>query len=383
MTSIVSVAELTKPIGKFSDMMTAGMKRSVRRHFKEYLLGIMLPSDFRRKSVSNISSLVSEYDQSTVNRALHGIDSKLLEQNYIRFLKTIIVNHRVMFIGDDTMLEHPGSKVMEYVGWFFDHASGNNVLAHQPVTSGLYDLDTDTFYPFLTRLYVKRAQSEKEFKTKLEIMEDIFSIAENNFNVSGKVVDSWYSSVKFLGNNYVTELKANRKASFYNLGRMTIKNRDLFYTMDEIIESTFIMHERDSGTLKEFPLQREFTVYLSNGEPINLMVLYNPENKRKKFIASDYLSGEEMINAWSIRWSIENFHKDAKALGLGEYQVRDSEGSLIHARITIAAYTLLSIMTRSSMKLFGRILKTIGECSRAIKEILIIKKNYKSRLFSG
>ena len=383
MTSTVSVAGLTKGIGEFSDMMTSGMKRSVRKHFREYMLGIMIPPENRRKSISNISSLVSEHDQSTINRAFHGIDSSLLEQNYIRFLKTAIVNRRVVFIGDDTMLEHPGSRIMEYVGWFFDHASGNNVLAHQPVTSGIYDLDTDTFYPFLTRLYVKRAQSEKEFKTKLEIMEDIFSIAENNFNVSGKVVDSWYTSIKFLGNNYVTELKANRKASFYNLGRMTIKNRDLFYTMDEIIESTFIMHERDSGTLKEFPLQREFTVYLSNGEPINLMVLYNPENKRKKFIASDYLSGEEMINAWSIRWSIENFHKDAKAIGLGEYQVRDSEGSLIHARITIAAYTLLSIMTRTSMKLFGRILMTIGECSRAIKEILILKKNYKSRLFSG
>ena len=153
-------------------------------------------------------------------------------------------------------------------------------------------------------------------------MENIFSIAENNFNVSGKVVDSWYSSIKFLGNNYVTELKSNRKASFYNLGRMTIKNRNLFYTMDEILESTFIMHERDSGTLNEFPLQREFKVYLSNGEPVNLMVLYNPENRRRKFIVSDYLSGEEMIKAWSIRWSIENFHKDAKVWGLEEYQVR-------------------------------------------------------------
>ena len=140
------------------------------------------------------------------------------------------------------------------------------------------------------------------------------------------------------------------------------------------------MHERDSDSLKEFPLQRGFTVYLSNGDHVNLIILYNPENRRKKFIASDYLSGEEMINAWSIRWSIENFHKDAKALGLGEYRVRDSEGSLIHARITIAAYALLS---RASMKLFGRILMTIGECSRAIKEILILKKNYKSRLFSG
>ncbi len=130
-----------------------------------------------------------------------------------------------MFIGDDTMLEHPGSRIMEYVGWFFDHASGNNVPAHQPVTSGLYDLETRIFYPFLARLYVKRSQSGTRFMTKLEIMEDIFNTAENNFNVAGKVVDSWYSSVKFLGNNYVTELKANRKASFDNLGRMNAKNR--------------------------------------------------------------------------------------------------------------------------------------------------------------
>jgi hypothetical protein len=120
MTSTVSVAELTKRIGKFSDMMTCGMKKSVRKHFREYLLGIMIPPENRRKSISSISSLVSEYNQSTVNRAFHGIDYSLLEQNYIKFLKTVIGNHSVMFIGDDTMLGHLGSKVMEYVGWFFD-----------------------------------------------------------------------------------------------------------------------------------------------------------------------------------------------------------------------------------------------------------------------
>ena len=32
-----------------------------------------------------------------------------------------------------------------------------------------------------------------------------------------------------------------------------------------------------------------------------------------------------MIKAWSIRWSIENCHKDAKAIGLGAYWIRDSE----------------------------------------------------------
>jgi hypothetical protein len=104
MTSTVSVAELTKPIGDFSDLMTSGMNKTVRKHFKEYMLGIMIPPENRRKSISNISSLVSEHDQSTVNRALHGIYSSLLEQNYIRFLKTIIGSHNVMFIGDDTIL---------------------------------------------------------------------------------------------------------------------------------------------------------------------------------------------------------------------------------------------------------------------------------------
>ncbi|WMT50851.1 MAG: hypothetical protein RE471_07695 [Ferroplasma sp.] len=77
------------------------MKRSVRKHFREYLPGIMIPPENRRKSISNISSPVSEYDQITINRAFHGIDSPLLEQNYIGSLKTIIGNHRVMFIGDD------------------------------------------------------------------------------------------------------------------------------------------------------------------------------------------------------------------------------------------------------------------------------------------
>ena len=116
MTSTVSVAELTKHIGEFSDMMTAGMKWSVRKHFREYLLGIMIPPEFSRKSISSISSLVSEYDQSTINRALHGVDSNLLEQNYITFLKTVIGSHRVMLIGDDTILGHPGSKIIENVG---------------------------------------------------------------------------------------------------------------------------------------------------------------------------------------------------------------------------------------------------------------------------
>jgi len=66
-----------------------------------------------------------------------------------------------------------------------------------------------------------------------------------------------------------------------------------------------------------------------------------------------------------------------------EYLVRNSERSLIPANTAVAAYTLLHVLMQESMKIFRKVLKTIGECSRAIKEILFFKKNYKSRLFSG
>ena len=386
MTSVGSVAYITKRIGEFSNLMTAGMEKNVRKHFREYLLGMMIPPEISRKSISNISSLVSEYDQSTLNRAIHAVDPETLEKNCIAFLKSMIGNHPVEFIGDDTILEHPGSKAMENVGWFYDHASGNNVLAHQPVTTMLHDIDSNEFYPFLVRMYVKKdndsGENNNNFKTKLDIMANLFEIASENFNVTGKVVDSWYSSFSFLGENYTTELRSNRKASFQDLGKIGKKNRDMFYTMDEILEFTFLLYNNSTGILKEFPLYRSFHIWLTNGKPANLVILYNPENRRKKFLVSDNIEGDNIMAAWNHRWSIETFHNDAKDLGMGGYQVRDGEGSLIHVRITIAAYTLLSMMVKASKKLFGKFVKTIGECSRAIKEVLILKKNYKWRLFS-
>ena len=112
MTSTVSVAELTNNICQFADMMTAGMKRSVRKHFKEYMLGIMIPPEFRRKSISNISSLVSEYDQSTLNMALHVFDSSFPEHYYRRLPKILIGSHNFMFICDDTILGRLCSRVI-------------------------------------------------------------------------------------------------------------------------------------------------------------------------------------------------------------------------------------------------------------------------------
>ena len=41
------------------------------------------------------------------------------------------------------------------------------------------------------------------------------------------------------------------------------------------------------------------------GRPPNFKIFYNPENGRRKFLVSDYLSSEDVIRTWNIRWSIE------------------------------------------------------------------------------
>ena len=50
-TSVGSVASITKMIGEFSDLMTGGMKmnQKVRIHFRDYLLGMMIPPEIKEK----------------------------------------------------------------------------------------------------------------------------------------------------------------------------------------------------------------------------------------------------------------------------------------------------------------------------------------------
>ena len=78
-----------------------------------------------------------------------------------------------------------------------------------------------------------------------------------------------------------------------------------------------------------------------------------------------------------IRWRIEEFHKDVKDLGLGEYQLRELRAVLIHGHIALVAYSLLKALLEDSVRLFGMALSTIGECSRAVKEMLFYQRHIK------
>ncbi len=50
------------------------------------------------------------------------------------------------------------------------------------------------------------------------------------------------------------------------------------------------------------------------------------------------------------RHRIEDFYKEAKALGFGEYRFRESEAALIHAHLVTLACTLLDVLRRRLLR---------------------------------
>ena len=85
--------------------------------------------------------------------------------------------------------------------------------------------------------------------------------------------------------------------------------------------------------MKDFLLYTEIKSWLTNGDTVNIVILYSPDKKMKKFLASDYLDGEGLIRAWNYRWPVEKFHKYVNDLGMVKYQARAIEGLRTHTRV--------------------------------------------------
>lgn len=221
------------------------------------------------------------------------------------------------------------------------------------------------------------------------------------------VVDSWYASKELfeaIGETpYVAELKGNRwvlqidgpvsksvlpKFPKCHGGKRYQKQarKEGWKKFKEIAEGAVRRnrftprndpHVRDM--LVNFTHQYQLRLGFSDGSILNVLVLHDPKNRDFKFLCSNDLSlrCEDFIKLIRVRWRIEEFHKDVKDLGLGEYQLRELRTVLIHGHIALLAYSLLRDLIANSVKLFGRALRTIGECSRAIKETLLYRKPVK------
>src|SRR5215470_16485991 len=105
---------------------------AARRHFAEYLTGLIVAEN---KTVSGINrECALTTDQSCLNRWLTEVhwDGTALNAKRLAWLQQAPQTRysaRGVIAIDNTLVTHEG-KLIEDVGWFWDHADQRHVIAH-------------------------------------------------------------------------------------------------------------------------------------------------------------------------------------------------------------------------------------------------------------
>ena len=140
-----------------------------RDHFAEYLTGLMVA---KKKTVSGINAEFAETtDQSCLNRFVTSVDWDVGRLNAMRLElmqqdSTTRYSDRGVIAIDDVLIDHDG-KMIQDVGWFWDHAEQRHKIAHDYLFAN-YVCPQGKHYPLEFRRFKKRNQ----FEATGEVFED-------------------------------------------------------------------------------------------------------------------------------------------------------------------------------------------------------------------
>jgi len=190
-----------------------------RRHFAEYLTGLMVAEN---KTVSGINrECALTTDQSCFNRWLTEVawDITALNDRRLAWLQQAPQTRdsgRGVIAIDKTLVTHEG-KLIEDVGWFWDHADERHVIAHDYLISN-YVCPSRAPYPIEWRRLKKRDPCPaQEFTDHTELCIELIDDALKRGIPGAFTFDSSFTSAKVLNHlqskqaAYVGDLKLNRK----------------------------------------------------------------------------------------------------------------------------------------------------------------------------
>ena len=171
-----------------------------RRHFAEYLTGLMVAE---RKNVSAINrQFAVTTDQSCLNRWLveASWDAAALNDRRLAWLqdnpKTRYSPRGVIAI-DNTLVDHSG-KLIEDVGWLWDHAQQRHVIAHDYLISN-YVCPSGSHYPIEWRRFRKKDSCPAEdFKDHTTLCLDLIDDALARDIPGDFTFDSYFTHAKIL-----------------------------------------------------------------------------------------------------------------------------------------------------------------------------------------
>jgi len=229
---------IEKAIEEFGHLFTTA---PARKHFGEYLTGLLVA---QKKSVLGIhSEFVQTSDQSCLNKWLTQVEwnEEQLNKARLEWLQrdpSTQYSRQGVIAVDNVLVDHTG-KLIDDVGWFWDHADQKNKLAHDYLISN-YVCNNGKHYSLDFRRFRKLDDCQKiiktlketperdqsasssdkkltEFKNHTELFIELADDAINE-NIPGTFTfDSYFTNASILNHlndeerEYVGDLKFNRK----------------------------------------------------------------------------------------------------------------------------------------------------------------------------
>jgi DDE superfamily endonuclease len=366
-----------------------------RRHFAEYLTGLLVAE---KKTVSGINAEFAQTtDQSCLNRWITEVDWDVAKLNEQRLAwlqedpQTRYAPSGVIPI-DNTLVDHSG-KLIEDVGYFWDHAEHRHKIAHDYLIAN-YVCPSGKHYALDFRRFRKRADCEAQqarlaaapggvaaateedqrlatFKTHTVLCCELVDRVVEQQIPGTFAFDSYFTNAPICnhiaqqGRAYVGDLKFNRKVWF----------RGTELRADEMA-AQIPVEDRKKVTRGE-RTQWYFTKKIWLPEythAVRIVILWEHWNGKEpvKILITNQLHWDvtRVLRGYGQRWTgTETLHRDGKQhLGLGDCQLRSGEGQTRHLYLVLLVHSLLVAQLRQ-----GRVrawahatLTTIGEACRAV-----------------
>lgn len=276
---------------------------------------------------------------------------------------------------DDSLLEKT-SRFTEGVSKVFDHVIRKYLWGYKLLLLGLWD--GKSFLPLDFTLHrekgknrkkpygMSKSQKRKQYNKKREkntsgwkrrkeldtskidqAVKMLRRAVKCGFSVDYVLTDSWFFCYALL--EAVRRLKKGtiHLISMAKMGKAKYKYNNMLYTAREL-------KQRLKGNKKRCRKLKATYIecrVLYKGVAVKLFfVRYAGQKRWKLLVTTDMsLSFIQMMEIYSIRWSIEVFFKEAKQhLLLGKSQSRDLDAQIADASIAMMRYTLLSLSKRFS-----------------------------------
>ncbi len=353
-----------------------------RRHFAEYLTGLYVAE---RKTVTGINSQFAQAsDQSCLNRFLHleawdvqAINTRRLERLQ-KDPDTRYSDYGIIPL-DDTLIDHDG-KLIDDVGWFWDHAEERHKIAHDYLIAN-YVCPSGKHYPLEFRCFQKQDQCEARevpFKNHTELFQDLVDWVVGKKIPGTFAMDSYFTNAPIL--NHIHDKKADDGQPRGYVGSLKF-NRKLQYK-GRILKASELASEIGPASRKPFPegekKQWYFTCTLRIPDvkhKVRIVILWPSQDATNPriILVTNRVRWEvkRVVGVYRHRWTgTETFHRDGKQeLGMGDCQLRSREGQSRHMYLVMLAYSrLLSHLKQSHAYEWAyRKLTTIGEACRAIR----------------